>query len=62
MYQVQRAGSRAGRETVTVSSNGKRVASASVEFVKWLKVRVPKAQLRPEQIALVDWFDRHQAV
>jgi hypothetical protein len=62
MYQVQRAGPHAGRETITVTSNGKRVASASVDFVRWLKSRVPRTQLRPEQVALVEWFDRHQAV
>ena len=40
MYQVQRAGPHAGRETITVTSNGKRVASASVDFVRWLKSRL----------------------
>lgn len=62
MYQVSRAGSRAGRETIVVNANGKRVASASIEFIKWLKARVPKGQLRPEQIALVEWVERHQTV
>ncbi len=56
MYMVQRSASRAGRETVTVKHDGRLVGSASVDYIKWMRDRVPKCQLRSEQKALVDWY------
>ena len=61
MYKVERAATHAGRDTIVVSSGGKRVGSASIDFIKWLKERVPKRQLRPEQVALVGWYENHEA-
>jgi hypothetical protein len=59
MYQVQKSEMRAGRETIVVVHDGRRIGSASVKFVKWMHDCVPKRQLRPEQIAMVDWYDKH---
>ena len=56
MYKVQRAGSNAGREVVVVRDNGRLVSGASLEFVSWMGAKVPSRQLRPEQLALVQWW------
>ena len=58
MYAVAPGGLRAGRETVVVTREGRRVGSASVGFVRWMHDVVPKRQLRPEQVAMVRWFER----
>lgn len=59
MYQVEKVVARAGREKViVVSRQGRRVGSASVRFVQWMHDYVPKNQLLPEQVAMVDWFDK----
>jgi hypothetical protein len=60
MYQVQKTVLRPGTEIVVVTSQGRRVGSASVQFVQWMHDFAPKGQLRPEQMAMVDWF-REQA-
>jgi hypothetical protein len=57
MYQVKRADVRAGRETVVVTSSGRRIGSASLGFVQWMHDCVPRRQLRPEQLALVRWLE-----
>ena len=56
MYQVQRAGRHAGREVVVVRQDGRLVSGASIDFVTWMRDRVPAGQLRPEQLALVKWW------
>lgn len=58
MYKVERASIRAGRETVVVTSRGRRVGSASIGFVQWLHDNAPRHQLRPEQRAMVEWYGR----
>jgi hypothetical protein len=58
MYKVERASIRAGRETVVVTWQGRRVGSASIGFVQWMHDNAPKNQLRPEQRAMVDWYGR----
>jgi hypothetical protein len=61
MYQVEKAAVRASRETIVVTRQGRRVCSASLKFVQWMHDVVPKSQLRPEQVAMVDWYGK-QAV
>ena len=61
MYQVEKGHIRASRETVVVTRQGRRVCSASVGFVQWMHDVVPKSQLRPEQLAMVNWYSK-QAV
>ena len=59
MYQVEKKDAHAGRDKiVVVSMQGRRVGSASLKFVRWMHDCVPKQQLRPEQVAMVDWFGR----
>ena len=62
MYQVEKADIRANRETIVVTRRGRRVGSASVGFVQWMYDVVPKSQLRPEQVAMVDWYSSNQAI
>ena len=61
MYQVAKSEYRAGRETIVVTNQGKRVGSASISFVRWMHDFAPRRQLRAEQIAMVDWYGK-QAV
>jgi len=61
MYEVQVCGLRAGREAVVVRDRGKLICSASIEFVNWMREKVPNKQLRPEQLALVAWYEQHEA-
>ena len=58
MYKVQWAGHYAGRRVLSVRSDGKLVSSASIEFVDWMRDRVPDKQLRPEQRAMVRWCSK----
>jgi hypothetical protein len=58
MYKVEIGDFRAGRETVVATANGRRVGSASVGFVQWMHNVVPKRHLRPEQLAMVEWYRR----
>ena len=62
MYMVEKTDTRAGRETVVVKHRGRLVCSASVAFIKWMHDRVPLKQLRSEQVALVDWYEKHEQV
>ena len=58
MYEVKKAEPRAfRRESVIVTSRGKRVCSASMSFVQWMHDYVPKKILSPEQVALVGWYE-----
>ena len=61
MYQVEKSEYRAGRETVVVTSQGRRVGSASVNFVRWMHDFAPRRQLRPEQAAKVEWYGKQVA-
>jgi len=61
MYEVQRCGLRAGREAVMVRDSGKLICSASIDFVNWMREKVPSKQLRPEQLALVEWCEQRAA-
>jgi hypothetical protein len=58
MYQVERTDVRASRETVVVTRQGRRIGSASLGFVQWMHDVVPKNQLRPEQLAMVNWYSK----
>lgn len=58
MYKVQWAGHYAGRRVLSVRTDGKLVSSASIEFVDWMRERVPDRQLRPEQRAMVRWCQK----
>ncbi len=58
MYTVREAiGRRGRREAVVVEQEGRRIASASLNFVHWMHGRVPSHQLSPAQVALVAWYD-----
>ena len=55
MYKVEAA--RSGkREIVVVKSDGKFVGGASLNFVQWMRERVPDNLLSAEQLALVQWY------
>ncbi|MEJ2089670.1 MAG: hypothetical protein P8Y69_14600, partial [Gammaproteobacteria bacterium] len=57
MFDVEKVAPRVGRENIViVSRQGRRVGSASVKFVQWMHDCVPRSQLQPEQIAMVDWY------
>jgi hypothetical protein len=62
MYQVEQADIRAGRQTVVVTRQGRRIGSASIGFVQWMHHAVLTAQLRPEQAAMVDWYKKQEAL
>ena len=55
MYKVQRAGHGAGREVVVVRNEDRLVGGASLEFIDWMREKVPTKHLRTEQLALVQW-------
>ncbi len=58
MYTVREAIGNVGRrEVLVVEQKGRRIASASLNFVHWMHERVPSHQLSPEQVALVAWYD-----
>ena len=59
MYEVERLATRTS-ETIVVRKNGRHVAAASITFIRWLRERVPRKQLRPELVALVDWYESQQ--
>jgi hypothetical protein len=61
MYQVEKSEYRAGKETVVVTNQGRRVGSASVSFVRWMHDYAPRTQLRPEQAAMVEWYRKEVA-
>ena len=58
MYQVEKVDDQRGRETIAVSRQGRRVGSASMRFVQWMHDYVPRQQLLPEQLAMVDWYGK----
>ena len=58
MYQVEKSEYRPGKETIVVTNQGKRISSASVNFVRWMHDYAPRTQLRPEQSAMVEWFGK----
>ena len=51
---------RAGWEVVSRSDKGRSAGGASLDFVRWLHGRVPRHQLNPDQVALVEWFDKYK--
>jgi hypothetical protein len=51
---------RSGREIVSRSDGGRFAGGASLEFVRWMHGHVPRRQLSPEQVALVEWFDEYK--
>ena len=61
MYQVEKSEYRAGKETIVVTNQGRRVSSASVNFVRWMHDYAPRTQLRPEQAAMVEWYGKDVA-
>ncbi len=50
----------AGWEVVSRSDKGRCAGGASLNFVRWMHGHVPKHQLNPEQVALVEWFDKYR--
>ena len=59
MYRVEKAEYRASRETIVViNQGGRRIGSASLNFVKWKHDHAPRTQLRPEQAAMVEWYGK----
>ena len=60
MYRVEKQQTTQGRETIIVSSQGRRIGSASLRFVQWMHEFAPRKQLRPEQLAMVDWYGDQQ--
>ena len=60
MYMVERTDTHGGRDTVVVRHRGRLICSASVSFIRWMHERVPPKQLRSEQLALVDWYQKHE--
>ena len=61
MYEVELCRNARGKPAVVVSDRGRIVGGGSVEFVRWL-CGVPKALLRPEQIAITEWMARPQSI
>ena len=57
MYTVQEGGRRAGRDNVVVHSEGISVGGGSLSFVQWMHKKVPMYKLRPEQVAMVKWYE-----
>jgi hypothetical protein len=51
---------RSGRKIVSRSDQDRSVGGASLEFVRWMHGHVPRGQLNPDQIALVEWFDKYR--
>ena len=51
---------RLGRRIVSSSDPHSFAGGASLEFVRWMHGRVPRHQLSPDQVALVEWFDKYK--
>lgn len=62
MYTVEQAETHAGRETVIVRQGFRRVGSASLDYIKWMSDNVPIKQLRGEQRALVNWYNKQYPI
>jgi len=61
MYTVREGGIRSGRDVVIVQREGRFVGGGSLSFVHWMHKNVPNHQLRPEQVALVNWYEDNRA-
>jgi hypothetical protein len=57
MFTIQ---NRAGWKIVSRSDHGRSTGGASLEFVRWMHGHVPRHQLSPDQVALVEWFDKYR--
>ncbi len=60
MYAVEEIQKTSGKNAVVVRRNERLVGAASVPFIRWMHEHVPASQLSPEQIAMVDWFQKHK--
>jgi hypothetical protein len=60
MYTVEEVRRPSGKSAAIVRRNQKLVGAASVPFIKWMHDHVPSSQLTPEQVALVDWFEKYK--
>lgn len=60
MYAVEEIQKTSGKNAVVVRHNHRLVGAASVPFIQWMRDHVPTSQLAPEQIALVDWLEKHK--
>ena len=60
MYTVEEIRKPSGKSAAIVRRNQRLVGAASVPFIKWMHDHVPSNQLTPEQVALVDWFEKHK--
>ena len=57
MFTIQMRGR---REIVARSDQQRFAGGASLEFVRWMHGYVPRRQLNPDQVALVEWFDEYK--
>ena len=62
MYEVVEIPRQSGRPAVMVRRSNRLVGAASVSFVQWMHKYVPTNQLAPEQIALVEWFEKKHEI
>ena len=60
MYAVEEIKKTSGKSAVIVKHNHKLVGAASVPFVRWMHEHVPARQLSPEQVAMVNWFQKNR--
>ncbi len=60
MYTVEEIRRPSGKSAAIVRRNQKLVGAASVPFIRWMHEFVPARQLSPEQVALVDWFEKNK--
>jgi hypothetical protein len=60
MYAVEEIKKTTGKSAVVVKRNHKLVGAASMPFIRWMHEHVPANQLSPEQVAMVDWFQKHK--
>lgn len=62
MYSVTTRTTMSGRVIAVLSGGGRYAAgAASVPFIEWMSRQVPRRQLSKEQMALVDWYEKHQS-
>ncbi len=60
MYAVEEIKKTSGKSAVVVKRNQKLVGAASVPFIRWMHKYVPTSQLSPEQVAMVNWFEKNR--
>ena len=60
MFTVEEIQKTSGKSAAIVRRNHKLVGAASVPFIRWMHDCVPNSQLLPEQVALVDWFEKYK--